>query len=143
MKFILKTFILSSIILNSIAYAFNNSNFKGSYSFRFSGSSSYVLAHEADTVATGIINADGKGHITGHGTFRTAGISCIGNIVGTYNVITDGTGIISSIFNTVTPGCFRGVLDLSMAIFNNGNGVEVANIENDYLSGTLHRQVFN
>jgi hypothetical protein len=141
MKIIFKNFILLFMLFSSIAYAFNNSTFKGNYGFRFSGLSSYVLAHESETVATGVINADGKGHISGHGSFRTAGITCIGTISGIYNVNGDGTGIISSVFNTNTPGCFNGVLDLSMVIFNQGNGVEVANTENDYLSGTLHRQI--
>lgn len=129
-------FILSA----EVVLAFNNHDFKGSYAFRLAGPSSIVLANESLTVATGIFLADGAGHLTGHGTFRSAGITCVATISGTYNIDTDGTGILASILNTTTPGCFNSVLDLSMVLFNKGNGAEVANNENDYMVGSLHRQ---
>lgn len=120
--------------------AFNNANFKGPYAFGLVGPSSLVLANEPRTVATGFLLADGKGKVTGHGSFRSAGITCQGNISGKYNIKTDGTGILTSVISTSTPGCFTNVLDLAMVLANQGASFEVANIENDYMSGTFTRQ---
>ncbi len=124
----------------STAHAFNNTSFKGSYAFCFVGPSSLVLANEPRTVATGVLVADGNGHLTGHGLFRSAGVSCVGNISGGYNINLDGTGTLSSAIHTTTPGCFTSVLDLAIVLANQGNIIKAANTENDYMSGTLTRQ---
>lgn len=121
--------------------AYNNGSFKGSFSFRLTGTSSIVLANQATTVATGIIIADGKGGVTGHGSFRTAGITCIGTIKGIYHIDADGTGFLASNLSTSTPGCFTSVLDVAIVLADSGNRFEVSNNENDYLAGTLIRQV--
>jgi hypothetical protein len=138
---------ISILVLTSIftvqvnsAIAFNNSNFKGSYAFRLVGTSSIVRANEPRTVATGVLQADGKGNVSGHGSFRSAGITCLGNVSGHYTVNNNGTGLLGSVISTSTPGCFPIVLDLGMVLYDQGNNFEVANIENDYLSGTLTRQ---
>ena len=121
-------------------HAFNNSNFKGNYALRLMGPSSLVTTAESMTVATGLINADGKGHVTGHGKFRSHGVTCDGTIKGTYIIQLNGTGTLSSIFNTSTPGCFNSVFDFSLALSNNGKSFELANTENDYMVGKLSRQ---
>lgn len=132
--------VIHVLFLNTTASAFNNSNFKGSYAFRLAGPSSIVLVNEPRTVATGILIADGKGKVTGHGSFRSAGISCIGKINGSYTIQADGTGSLASIIDTSTPGCFRSVLDLAIVLAKQGESFEVANTENDYMAGTFTRQ---
>jgi hypothetical protein len=131
---------ITSLLLVTSASAFNNSNFKGGYAFRLVGPSSIVTANEPQTVATGVITANGKGSVTGHGKFRSAGITCVGTITGGYTINADGTGTFGSNLITTTPGCFSIVLDLSMALAQNGKIFEVANIENDYLSGSFTQQ---
>jgi hypothetical protein len=129
-----------SVLLATPVSAFNNTNFKGGYAFRLVGPSSIVAANEPLTVATGVLKANGKGQVTGHGMFRSAGITCVGNITGTYTINSDGTGTFASNLNTSTPGCSTIVLDMSMALALNGKHFEVANIENDYLSGSFTQQ---
>lgn len=124
----------------SSAHAFSNKSFKGRYAFGLVGASSLVLASEPRTVATGVFVADGNGHVTGHGSFRSGGVTCLGNINGNYSVNTDGTGILSSNIQTSTPGCFTSVLDLAIVLANQGKIIEAANTENDYMSGTLTQQ---
>ena len=121
-------------------FAYNNTNFRGSYGFRVSGMSSFIVANEAVTVGTGIIIADGKGKVTGHGTFRTGGIRCEGTIEGLYQVNADGTGFLATVFAPTTPGCYRAAFDSDMVLINNGNSFEISSMENDYLSGTLTKQ---
>src|SRR5947209_7033880 len=103
-----------------IAKAYDNTNFKGSYAFRLVGPSSIVLANEPRTVATGLISSDGSGHVSGHGTFRSAGVSCVVQISGTYSIKSDGTGLLSSIARTSTPGCFTSALDLAIVLSDKG-----------------------
>jgi hypothetical protein len=136
---------LSSLMLSRTTqvYAFDNSNFKGDYAFQLVGPSSFEQANQPNTVATGVMFADGKGHIAGHGTFRTGGIACIIHISGGYVVASDGIGWISTIGSTSTPGCFTNVLDLELVLSNNGQTLDVANNENDYMSGQLVRQTKN
>lgn len=131
---------LTILFFNGTASAFSNNNFKGSYAFRLVGPSSIVLANEPRTVATGLLVADGKGKVIGHGSFRSAGITCMGKMTGSYNIKVDGTGILTSVISTSTPGCFTSVLDLAIVLSNQGESFEVANTENDYMSGTLTRQ---
>lgn len=141
MKRNFQLFIAGVLSLSAMnASAFNNSYFKGTYAFRLSGDSSIVKAGEARTVSAGVLTADGKGHLFGHGTFRSAGITCVGSIKGAYTVNTDGTGSISSVVATGTPGCFPSVLDLAIVLHDDGDNFEAANVENDYMSGTLSRQ---
>lgn len=141
-----KNFLVCSLLggllflMNTGAQAFNNSNFKGNYAFRLLGPSSLVSANEPLTVSTGIVVADGNGHVTGHGSFRSAGVTCKGTIVGNYNIKADGTGVLSSTINTSTSGCTTSVLDLALVLSNQGVSLEAANTENDYLSGTFTRQ---
>jgi hypothetical protein len=128
------------LTLSPFAYAFNNSHFKGGYAFRLFGPSSVVLANQPLTVSSGVLVADGKGHVTGQGRFRSAGITCQGTITGNYTINTEGTGILTSAIQTSTPGCFTSVLDLALALAHRGEIFEASNTENDYLSGTFSRQ---
>ncbi|MES2216803.1 MAG: hypothetical protein V4501_00175 [Pseudomonadota bacterium] len=137
--FLTLTFTLILCVPN-FANAFNNASFKGSYAFGLFGPSGMVLASESQTVATGIVVADGRGHVTGHGNFRSAGSTCTGTFTGKYNINVDGTGSLSSNINTSTPGCIPSVLDLAMVLANNGESFDVASVENDYLAGTFIKQ---
>lgn len=135
-------FVLFSVfILNAgTANAFNNHDFKGGYAFQFNGPSSIVLAEESLTVATGYLFADGSGHVTGHGHFRSAGITCEGNITGSYDIKPSGAGYLTSVIDTVTPGCFTTALDLAVVVSNKGARFDVISTSNDYLAGQFTRQ---
>jgi len=136
----MKRILLGLLLVSIKANAFDNTYFKGPYAFRFSGLSSIVLANEPRTVATGMLNADGNGHVTGHGSFRSAGITCLGTIIGGYHINQDGTGVLNSILSTTTPGCFNIAFDTAIVLWNGGEVFELANTENDYLIGTLTKQ---
>lgn len=130
-------FIILLFVNLTNALAFSNANFKGAYAMQITGLSTVVLANNSQTVGTGWLFADGNGNINGHGVFRSGGISCIGSIVGKYNLNADGTGSIASIFFPTTPGCFRSVFDLGIVLANNGANFKLASTENDYLTGKL------
>lgn len=135
--------ITSALLISSFAlsaHAFNNSNFKGGYAFRLTGPSSIVSANEPRTVASGVLNPDGKGSVIGHGKFRSGGITCDGNISGKYSINNDGTGLLSSVISTSTPGCITSVLDLALVLADNGKYFKVSSTENDYLSGSFIQQ---
>lgn len=137
---ILQVFLLTFLIGPIYATPFSNATFKGNYAYLLTGLSSIVLANESNAVATGIITADGNGGVNGSGSIRSANVTCIVQITGTYSINANGSGNISSIANTNTPGCVSGVLDLNLVVANNGQVIAVASAENDYMSGTLTRQ---
>lgn len=128
------------ILSTGMAHAFNNHDFKGGYAFKFNGPSSIVLAHESLTVATGQMFADGSGHVTGRGRFRSAGVTCEGTITGSYNILLNGTGSLSSVMDTSTPGCFTTAFDLAMVLSNKGERFDVMSTEHDDLVGQLTQQ---
>lgn len=137
---ILQVFILILLIGPTYAAPFNNATFKGNYVYLLTGLSSIVLANESNAVATGILTADGNGSINGTGSIRSANVTCVVQINGTYTVNVNGSGNINSTASTTTPGCVSGVLDLNLVVANSGQIIAVASAENDYLSGSLTRQ---
>ena len=134
-------FSLSTVFFSNMAIAsFDKQDLKGGYAFRFEGLSSIVSVNESDMVATGQVLSDGAGNVTGHGNFRSAGITCAGNIKGTYNLEPNGTGILSTIINTTTPGCSTIPLNFAMILSDKSAKIDVVNSDNSIMKGQLTRQ---
>ncbi len=77
---------------------------------------------------TGIFQADGAGHLTGHEITNTNGQVCSGTMTGTYAVNPDGTGALSVTFTATTPGCTDVSFQQSLVILDSGRIVRVADM---------------
>lgn len=115
---------------------FSTAGLAGTYAFRLSGPEGFT-----QTVATGVMTLDGAGAVTGRATFKKEGGGpCIGDIrSSTYGVNADGTGFMALGF--FADVCFGEAVPLSIAIFRNGRGFELASTSNALYSGTARLQV--
>jgi hypothetical protein len=131
---------LAGLFIKQDKNNYTNNDFKGNYSLQLEGTSSIVRANQAATVGVGLVTADGNGNIKGSAKMRTAGITCVGTLIGRYRVDAGGYGVFTSVFTTSTPGCFTSVLDLTIGLHHRGSGATAANFENDYMHGNFYRQ---
>jgi len=140
-----QTILLSTLLVACIpniasANSFNNYDVKGGYAFRLEGTSSIVLVDPTRTVATGQLLADGAGHISGHGSFRSAGLTCAATITGTYDIAPNGAGGLSSTMTSVTSGCTTEMFNLAVVLSDKGASVDGVSTGNDNLIGKFTRQ---
>ncbi len=129
-----------SIFNMATVYAFSNQDFKGGYAFQLVGPSSIALESESRTVATGQLLSDGLGHVSGHGSFHSAGITCMSTITGNYNMRLNGIGLLTTTINSDTPGCVTKTLALVIILSEKGVRFDVVSTENNHMIGQLTRQ---
>ena len=119
---------------------FKYSDLSGSYAMHLEGNSSIVSPDGAFTTILGVVAADGNGKIGGTGLLRSDGVVCNGIFSGTYFLPNNGKGTISTKFTPTDAGCNTRIVNLNMALYKNGNSVDISSSENDYLIGSLNRQ---
>jgi hypothetical protein len=110
----------------------------GTYMFQLSGPEGFN-----QTVATDVITLDGAGAVTGRATFKKEGRGpCEGEIrASTYGVSANGTGFMAlGFFPDVCTLSAEAVL-VSIAVFRNGRGFELASTFNARYAGTARLQV--
>jgi hypothetical protein len=107
---------------------FSAASIRGSYGI------SYVVALVNPSGATqllsgtGVVQADGAGHLIGEETTNTNGEVCSGSMAGTYSVEPNGTGTATLTFTPTTPGCAGLTFQQSLVIMESGRIVRVADM---------------
>jgi len=117
---------------------FTTAGLAGTYAFHLAGPEGF-----SQTVATGVITLDGAGAVTGRATFKKEGRgACEGEIrASTYGVDADGTGFMALGFFPDVCTLSAEAVPLTIAVFRNGRGFELASTFNALYSGTARRQV--
>jgi hypothetical protein len=122
------------------AKKFDAADLAGTYSFHFSGVDGFN-----PTVATGVITLDGVGAVTGRASIKHENFGpCTGEIRNTtYGVSEDGTGFLAIGWFPDPPCLISEAWPLTIAVFGNGAGFEMASALNSLYSGTARRQAAN
>ena len=125
---------------STIGHAFSNHDVKGGYAFQLIGPTDAFSFNESPNVTIGQIIADGSGHLKGHSTFRSAGATCLGTIVGTYAIHVDGTGVLSGMMDTSSPNCSPQSIDLVGVLSDKGVQLDVISQKDSRVVGQFIRQ---
>lgn len=106
----------SGVVIPHPTGNFSDASFKGSYVYEIHGF--LADANNSPYRETGVITADGSGHITaGTDAFRSSAVSGApiqNNVTGTYTVASDGTGQI--VLNSAALGAGFGSSQISLAV---------------------------
>ena len=119
---------------------FNYGDLNGAYAMHLEGTSAIVSSEQSFTTILGVLAANGNGLIGGTGLLRSSGVVCHGIFSGTYVLLVNGTGSILTKFTPTDPGCYTRHVNLNIALYKKGNGVEISSSDNDYLTGSLGHQ---
>jgi hypothetical protein len=99
----------------------------GSYAAIFSG---WLITNDGQQpfAGTGIVIADGDGHLTGTETVNLSGVACDYKLSGTYTIAGDGTGTDALSFTNGSPGgCQSGSFTQSLVVAGDGDLVLLSN----------------
>ncbi len=105
---------------------FSTASIRGSYGISYSVVLPNASGPPQFLSGTGVFQADGAGHVTGHETTNGNGQVCDGTMTGTYTVNPDGTGTLSVTFTATTPGCTDLTFHQSLVILDSGRIVRVS-----------------
>ncbi len=106
--------------------AFSIASIRGSYGTTYVVALPNASGPTQFLSGTGVIEADGAGHLRGEETTNTNGQVCTGMLTGTYTVNPNGTGTVSATFNATTPGCSDVSIEQNLVILDSGRIVRVA-----------------
>ena len=105
---------------------FSLASLRGSYALEFSGK--FKSGDRwVPMMGTGVIAADGRGHLRGAETYSTDTQACDAALSGTYTIEPDGRGTVRLTFTPATPDCVGGTYTQSLAIANHGALVLLSN----------------
>ncbi len=105
---------------------FSTSSMHGSYGISYIVALPKVSSATEFLSGTGVLKADGAGHLSGEETTNTNGQVCSGTLTGTYTVNANGTGALSMLFAATTPGCSDVSIEQNLVILDSGRIVRVA-----------------
>lgn len=112
---------------------------KGSYAIIFSGKIN-TGTELLPILGTGVIVADGRGHLSGHEAYTVETTPCEATLSGTYTINPDGSGTVSATFTTSSTGCTSGAYTQSLAIAQRGELVLLSNTNGDQINEEYHLQ---
>ncbi len=105
---------------------FSNASIHGSYGISYIVALPNISGPTQFLSGTGVIQADGKGQLTGEETTNTNGQVCSGKLTGNYTVSPNGTGTVSAVFTATTPGCSDVSIEQTLVIMDSGRVVRVS-----------------